>query len=182
MPISDNVGDREHDKFKDSVASPGVPGVVVVNPDGTSLAGSSGTSMADDAAFTPGGSSVTPAGFLADEAAPDSVNEGDIGAPRMALDRIIWQRELGASSLANGQVTVTTTAATIVAARASRRSVTLINLGTTDVYIGIATVTTANGFLLLGVAGAAVTLFTTAAIQGIVASGTQAVAFFEEYV
>lgn len=83
MPISDNVGDREHDKFVESVAVPGKPVLAVTNPDGSNIGGSGGTSMLDDSAFTPGGSSVTPAGFLADDVAPDPVNEGDIGAPRM---------------------------------------------------------------------------------------------------
>ena len=43
--------------------------------------------LADDAAFTPGTSLVAPAGFFADETAPDSVDEGDVGAARMTLDR-----------------------------------------------------------------------------------------------
>lgn len=43
--------------------------------------------IADDAAFTVGTSRVLPVGFFADETATDSVNEGDIGAPRMTLDR-----------------------------------------------------------------------------------------------
>jgi hypothetical protein len=43
--------------------------------------------IADDAAFTPGTSEVLPIGLQADETAPDSVNEGDIGCPRMSLDR-----------------------------------------------------------------------------------------------
>jgi hypothetical protein len=43
--------------------------------------------IADDAAFTPGTSEVLPIGFTADETSPDSVNEGDIGAARMSLDR-----------------------------------------------------------------------------------------------
>lgn len=41
----------------------------------------------DDSAFTVGTDSVGVAGFLADEAAPDSVDEGDVGAARMTLDR-----------------------------------------------------------------------------------------------
>lgn len=45
------------------------------------------TIVVDDAAFTPGTSSVSMAGFLADETATDSVNEGDAGAARMTLDR-----------------------------------------------------------------------------------------------
>lgn len=47
-----------------------------------------GTSeIADDAAFTAGTSRVRPVGFFADEASTDSVDEGDIGAARMTLDR-----------------------------------------------------------------------------------------------
>lgn len=45
--------------------------------------------LVDDAAFTPGTSIVTPIGFLADETATDSVDEGDTGAARMTLDRKI---------------------------------------------------------------------------------------------
>lgn len=43
--------------------------------------------LVDDAAFTPATSSVTMAGFEADETATDSVDEGDAGAARMTLDR-----------------------------------------------------------------------------------------------
>ena len=45
------------------------------------------TIVADDAAFTPGTTSVNMAGFQADETATDSVDEGDAGAARMTLDR-----------------------------------------------------------------------------------------------
>jgi hypothetical protein len=45
------------------------------------------TIVVDDAAFTPGTTSVNMAGFQADETATDSVNEGDAGAARMTLDR-----------------------------------------------------------------------------------------------
>ena len=41
----------------------------------------------DDSAFTVAVDSVSVSGFLADETAPDSVDEGDIGAARMTLDR-----------------------------------------------------------------------------------------------
>ena len=43
--------------------------------------------LVDDAGFTPATSSVMMAGFEADEAATDSVDEGDAGAARMTLDR-----------------------------------------------------------------------------------------------
>ena len=44
----------------------------------------------DDAAFTPATSIVLPVGFLADDTSPDSVDEGDTGAARMGLDRVIY--------------------------------------------------------------------------------------------
>lgn len=53
-----------------------------------SSSGGSAT-LVDDAAFTVATSDVTPVGFFADETSPDSVTEGDIGAPRMTLDRRI---------------------------------------------------------------------------------------------
>lgn len=43
--------------------------------------------LVDDAAFTPGTDRVVAVGFTADEASTDSVDEGDIGAARMTLDR-----------------------------------------------------------------------------------------------
>lgn len=43
--------------------------------------------VADDAAFTPATTKVMMAGFEADEASTDSVDEGDGGAARMTLDR-----------------------------------------------------------------------------------------------
>lgn len=45
--------------------------------------------IVDDAAFTPGTTRVLMAGFEADEASIDSVDEGDGGAARMTLDRKI---------------------------------------------------------------------------------------------
>jgi len=63
--------------------------VKVCNPDGTNIGGTGGTAMTDDAAFTPGSSSITPMGAMADETSPDSVDEGDIGTPRMTLNRVL---------------------------------------------------------------------------------------------
>lgn len=45
--------------------------------------------FADDAAFTVGSSKVMAIGAMADETSPDSVDEGDVGIPRMTLDRRI---------------------------------------------------------------------------------------------
>lgn len=53
-------------------------------------AGSGGTAMTDDSAFTPASSSVTPMGAFFDEVSPDTVNEGDIGAVRMSANRNLY--------------------------------------------------------------------------------------------
>lgn len=87
--------------------------------------------------------------------------------------------EQGGTAMANGQVTPTTTAATLVAARDTRKVVTLVNHGSVDVYIGIATVTTSNGLKLPP--GASIDLKTTALIQAITASGTGAIHYAEIY-
>jgi|GEM_PF-3415403 len=44
----------------------------------------------DDAAFTPGTTPVTPAGFEFDDTTPDSVDEGDVGAARMSGNRNVY--------------------------------------------------------------------------------------------
>lgn len=49
--------------------------------------GSGGSSIADDAVFTPGTTSITVAGGTFDDVSPDSVNEGDAGAIRMSANR-----------------------------------------------------------------------------------------------
>ena len=49
-----------------------------------------GTSMTDDAAFTPGTTAITPIGAFFDDVAPDSVNEGDGGAVRMSGNRNLY--------------------------------------------------------------------------------------------
>jgi hypothetical protein len=43
--------------------------------------------IVDDAVFTPGTSRVVAQGLMADESSTDSVDEGDLGVPRMTLDR-----------------------------------------------------------------------------------------------
>lgn len=48
----------------------------------------SSAEIADDAAFTVATSRVMPVGLLADETSTDSVDEGDIGVPRMTLNRM----------------------------------------------------------------------------------------------
>jgi hypothetical protein len=65
-------------------------GTFAVQVDGSALTALQlidNSAVADDAAFTPGTTGVTMAGFTADESSTDSVDEGDGGAARMTLDR-----------------------------------------------------------------------------------------------
>ena len=62
-------------------------GLLSVDDNGSSLTVDFLGQLVDDAGFTPASSTVVAAGFFADEVTPDSVNEGDIGAARMTLDR-----------------------------------------------------------------------------------------------
>jgi hypothetical protein len=110
---------------------------------------------------------------------------GPIGGPGTVVNvgAGLSVAEGGAANLATGQVSVDTTAGgkQIAAARSTRRTITVVNHGTTDVYVGSSGVSTSTGVLLLGTKGAAVTLCTTAAVYGIVGSGTQTISYFEEY-
>jgi hypothetical protein len=76
-------------------------------------AGSGGTSMVDDAAFTPDSSAVTPMGCYYDGFATDLVDDGDIGVPRMSSNRNQYvqirdgfDNERGASVSASGSLSV----------------------------------------------------------------------------
>lgn len=105
-----------------------------------------------------------------------STDERTINSQTVHIQRV---GEIGASGVATGQVAPTTTAATLLAARETRKSVTFVNHGTVDVYIGPATVTTSNGLKLPP--GAAVSFSTTALLQAITSSGTGAIHYEETY-
>jgi len=84
--------------------------------------------------------------------------------------------------ISNGQVTVAATATLIAAARPGRGAVTIVNHGTTNVFIGgDPNVTALNGVKLVGVDGASITLSAQSAIYGITASGSQIVSYVEAY-
>ena len=100
-----------------------------------------------------------------------------------ATEATLAAQVVGCAGLATAQVTVDATAGGVVlcAARVGRRSVTVTNLGTADVFVGVGTVTAANGELLAGVKGSSQTYLYAGALKAIVASGTQAVSVREEY-
>jgi hypothetical protein len=77
-----------------------------------------------------------------------------------------------AKAFSTEQKTVTTTASVVSAAKNGRDSVTIMNRGTTEVFIGTVGVTTATGFPLPGVVGASITIPTDMAVYAIVAAGT----------
>ncbi len=158
--------------------------------------------LADNAAFTDGTTKVQPVGYILDEAAGTALTENDIGAARMDSKRaqVIVQEDattrgqrqkvsanggaqvelVAPPNWANAQVALSTTAATILIARATRKQATIRNLDTAiSIYIGVATVTAANGMLLKP--GESLDIFGGVLIQGIAASGTPSVAYVDQY-
>jgi hypothetical protein len=85
------------------------------------------------------------------------------------------------ANLATAQVSVAATATLIVAARVGRKEVTIVNHGTTAVYLGPSGVATTTGQLLAGVAGEGITYSGGAAVYGIAATGSQTVSVAEVY-
>jgi len=79
------------------------------------------------------------------------------------------------TALANAQVSVDTSATEIVAASPGRAGVILTNQGSTDAFIGTATVTTSNGFKLA--ADESIGIPTDSVIQAIVASGSTTIGY-----
>jgi hypothetical protein len=117
-----------------------------------------------------------------------NANANGPAAPASASPVTPSNQPVGAATIATNQVSVATTAGgtQIVAARTGvagtgRVSVTVCNTGTTAVYLGASGLTTSTGQYLAGIAGACATFNTTAAIYGIVGSGTETVAYSETY-
>lgn len=89
---------------------------------------------------------------------------------------------IGAPNFATGQVAVQTTATLIVAARATRSDVAIVNnTGTDTIYVGASNVTVGTGVPLGSIQFAAMTADTTAALYGIVATTPQTVGYIETY-
>ena len=87
----------------------------------------------------------------------------------------------GPSNIATGQVSITSGGVLIANSRSGRLDITVVNDGAIDVYVGPSGVTTGTGLLLRGIAGAAVTITTAAAVYGIVSSTSQTISFMETY-
>lgn len=96
-----------------------------------------------------------------------ATDERTIASTTVQVQRV---DEQGGTGVTTGQVTPTASAATLVAARETRKSVLVYNGTNLTVYVGPATVTTANGFQLPS--GASLEVSTTALLQNIVSSVT----------
>jgi hypothetical protein len=98
-----------------------------------------------------------------------AADERTIAAATVQVQRVT---DIGGTAVATAQTNITNSAATLIAARDTRKSVTFINHMSRSVFIGPATVTTANGFELPAEASA--TLYTVALLQGITAAASGA--------
>jgi hypothetical protein len=107
-----------------------------------------------------------------------AADERTINSATVAVQRV---GEIGSTAVAVARVTPTTTAGTLIAARDTRKRLVITNNSNVTVYVGPATVTTANGYPIP--VGYTLTLYTTALVQSIIATGTASadVACVEEY-
>ena len=87
---------------------------------------------------------------------------------------------MAAPNFNTNQVSVGATATLIVAQNTGRHAVLIVNLGTTAIYVGPNDgVTAANGMILPGVVGAALSIPSASAIWGISSGSSQSVAFLD---
>ena len=85
------------------------------------------TAYVDDSAFTIGTDKVNAQGFLADETATDSVDEGDIGLARMTLDRRMITSSEQSGTWNIGTVTAVTDITNVVSVDDNGASLTVDN-------------------------------------------------------
>jgi len=95
----------------------------------------------DDTAYTPATDKVGAIGAMADETSPDSVDEGDIGIPRMTLDRKLLARVVGASDAnrldidASGHAQIDLAAVSVTAVPVS--ATTAANSSGNPIYVSV---------------------------------------------
>lgn len=104
----------------------------------------------------------------------------DTNKLRVNIENTLLAIKQVGSAFSTGQVSIATTATQIVAANSNRARLVIVQHGTTDVYLGGSGVTTGNGALLKGVAGNQFAVRSTAAVYGIVGTGTQSISYIEE--
>jgi hypothetical protein len=86
-----------------------------------------------------------------------------------------------AGTPAHGQITVTSAATLVRAANQNRTTITVVNHGSTNVFVGFTNgVTASTGVFLVGIPGSSLTFQTRTDIWALTASGSQTVSFSEE--
>jgi hypothetical protein len=88
----------------------------------------------------------------------------------------------GAQYISTTQVSVGATPTLLAERRNSRRSILVVNVGgSSAVYLGTESITTATGSYIPAVDGASVSIPTTGRLYGVVTTGTQTVSVMEVY-
>lgn len=99
------------------------------------------TVFTDNAAFTVGTSKVHAFGLMADETSPDSVDEGDVGIPRMTLDRkqitTAYAHAAGGSTPYKLISAASTNATSVKASAGTLYSITASNINAAARYLKI---------------------------------------------
>jgi hypothetical protein len=115
----------------------------------------------------------------------------DVSVVAAGIDPTSTSPPVGSGSIVSGQATVGTSSTLIVAARTGvggnglgqtgtgRQSVTISNGGTATIFVGPTGVTTSNGLAIAQ--NTSVTLYTAAAVYGVVASATQPASYLETF-
>lgn len=108
-------------------------------------AGSGGTAMTDDAAFTAGTTSITPMGAMFDNSSPDSVDENDAGILRMSANRNLFMNirdaagnERGANVNASNELQVAATGTVTANAGTNLNTSSLLTTTAHDAAFGTA--------------------------------------------
>lgn len=164
------VGAAGIDDDRFTLASGSLP----VSDGGGSLTVDGAVSVNDGGGSLTVDGAVSVSNFPATQTVDGAVSVND-GGGSLTVDGA-FDRAAGVSVAA---VTVLATVTALVAANANRKAVTFQNLGSVDVYLGGATVSTANGLKIAAGADYTVT-WTTAALYAISATAGQDVRVFEE--
>lgn len=185
MAISKNVQDNEKQKFKESTSTAGQPGVVVLNPDGSSISGGSGTTasqvqgnVAHDAADT-SSNPVKVGGRY--KASPGTVADGDrtelltdeYGQAKVVPVGTGQVTDRGASAT-DTRVAVSTTSSMLLASNGSRKEAVIFNDSAANLFVRLSSsAASATAFAYKVAAGATVIEDKyTGVITGILDSGT----------
>jgi len=102
--------------------------------------------LVDDAAFTPGTSLGIALFGFADETSTDTVNEGDIGAVRMTVDRQLRVAAASAPTATLANVGDSATSVTVLAANVARKGAIIVNDSAAILYLKFGATASTSSF------------------------------------